>query len=951
VLFSTFTGCGGGGDSSSSDSVEAGTPVDSAPQAQFSVSTDIGSFPLSVQFDASASTDTNGTIVQYAWQFGDGTTGNGSSVQHTYNEAGSYTVVLTVTDNSNLSATHSRVIEVKPQYTLSGTVNAADHVVSDSDVNDTNSIPVSNNSFALAQSVATPITVSGYVNIARAGEQGRSWQQGDTNDIYQVSLTEGMTIVLFMAEDPATADLNLYLYDQQTNLVDASLTLGDAVDILTAPRAGTYYVRVEAVQTHRMSTASGYSLTMGKSNPLTTRYPLRLSDPFVPGEVMVRFEKTDTISALRDDVTGISAMGLKTKAGGSGRDRLLSRSGTTDKTEFFTHLAVQAPLSRSLEAGYVDTEITARMETLWMVRALRQQSGIQFAEPNYIRRPLAVPNDPYYSRQWHYPLINLPDAWDITTGKGDVVVAVVDTGVLLDHPDLQGQFVDGYDFITDPDISLDGDGIDDDPDDPGDQDVGGSSFHGTHVTGTIAALSNNDNGGAGIAWNTRIMPLRALGKGGGTVSDILNAVKYAAGLDNNAGMLPSKRADIINLSLGGETRSQIEETLYAQVRDQGVIVVAAAGNDGTSKLFYPAAYEGVVSVSAVTINETLASYSNFGVTIDVAAPGGGSTDENGDGYADGVFSTIGDDSSGSIEMGYAFAMGTSMAAPHVSGVIALMKALYPGLTPDLFDSLLAAGYLTQDIGTAGRDNAYGYGLIDANKAVVMARDGGSSGVFPAILVVSPGSLNFGTTLSHIDVLAKNGGDASLTLTRFDTDVSWLSVTASVVNSETGLGTYTITVNREMIASAGTYTGTVTFVSSANEGTVSVVVQKAFANAATADGGYHYILLLDPETFETAGQVQSAGEEGRYAFEFTGLSHGKTYIVYAGTDPDNDGYICGDGEACGAYLSLDQPVNLDIVDNLYELDFFTDIIATLPASSTRLGAAGLPCRQEVKKVSK
>ena len=134
----------------------------------------------------------------------------------------------------------------------------------------------------------------------------------------------------------------------------------------------------------------------------------------------------------------------------------------------------------------------SKMETLWMVRALRKQPGVNLAEPNYIRKPLLVPDDTYYSNQWHYPLINLPAAWDITTGSSDVVVAVVDTGVLLAHPDLSGQLIAGYDFISDPSISLDGDGVDANPDDPGDQeDENGSSCHGTHVAGTSPAASNN----------------------------------------------------------------------------------------------------------------------------------------------------------------------------------------------------------------------------------------------------------------------------------------------------------------------------------------------------------------------------------------------------------------------------------------------------------------------------
>ena len=600
-----------------------------------------------------------------------------------------------------------------------------------------------------------------------------------------------------MAEDPESAELNLYLYDQQQTLLEASQTAADTVVSLKAPEDGTYYVRVEAVEYLHIHTASVYALTMGQSGSPLAQYAIRLSDNFVPGEVLVRIEEQskNTVSAFSNDSNPVFTMGFYTKTGTVGRDKLLRRSDRVDKSTLFQRLGVQSALARSIGPGNLDSETTAKMETLWMIRSLRRQPGVQFAEPNYIRRPLVVPNDSYYSFQWHYPLIGLPEAWDSTTGNSDVVVAVVDTGVLLGHPDLDGQLVDGYDFISDPDISLDGDGIDDNPDDPGDDDVGGSSFHGTHVAGTIAGESNNGKGVAGIAWNAKIMPLRALGKGGGTMKDILEAVKYAAGIENDSGLLPSKRADIINLSLGGGTHSKIEAAVYSEVRDQGVIVIAAAGNDNNSNVFYPAGYDDVVSVSAVTINQTLASYSNFGATIDVAAPGGDSTDENGDGYPDGVLSTIGDDSSGEVEMGYAFSMGTSMAAPHVSGVVALMKSLYSGLTPDGFDALLVGGYLTQDIGDSGRDNQFGYGLIDAYKAVLIAREGGGNGEIPAILAASPGVLNFGTALANADISVKNGGGGSLVLTDYYSDASWLSVKASTdVDADTGLGTYTVEVN-------------------------------------------------------------------------------------------------------------------------------------------------------------
>ena len=914
-----------------------------APAATFSASPDAGIIPLTVEFDASGASDSDGEIVQYSWFFGDGASASGVTTTHTYTSAGTYTASLMVTDDGGLTNTRLHTITANAaasqKYTISGTVTSAEYVVADSDVNDTNATPVANDSFEDAQAVTAPATVSGYVNVARAGENGESWLSGDPDDYFEVALTEGMTVTLYMVESHLVAELDLYLYDNGQNLVDnAVVDNSDGYATLTVSDDGTYYVRVQAVSYVSKRTATGYTLTLGRSNSLASKDQLRLSDDFVPGEVLVRLEDQGGTGAgtLNAGASSLATIGLNTLGGDSGRDRLIRRSSSVDRTTCFEKLGIADAFERSMAVGHVDAKTQKKMETLWLVRAIRQQSGVLFAEPNYIRKPLAVPNDAFYAYQWHYPLINLPAAWDVTTGSSDVVVAVADTGVLLSHPDLNGQLVDGYDFISSTDISLDGDGVDDDPDDPGDQDsVSGSSFHGTHVAGTIAAASNNGTGVAGIAWNTRIMPLRVLGHGGGTSYDIIQAVKYAAGLATDySGVQLDQPVDVINLSLGGESYSQTEAAVYRAAREQGVIIVASSGNNGTTAKMYPAAYDGVVSVSAVTINETIAAYSNTGSTIDVAAPGGSSTDTNGDGYVDGVLSTIGDDSNGSIEMGYGFYMGTSMAAPHVSGVIALMKAVYPDMTPDEFDALLEGEYLTQDLGDADWDSKFGYGLIDAQKAVLAAQEGANNDGIAAILSASPGNLSFGSSLTSATVTVDNSGNAdkTLTITDYASNATWLTVAPSADVDNDGLGTYTVSVNRNGLAD-GTYSGRITFSSNENQAVVAVVMQVG-SSAATSDGGYHYILLLDADTYEAIAQVAGAGENGVYTYSFTDLSYGDQYVIYAGTDPNNDDYICDEGEICGAYLSLDEPAVLTVQSDLEGLDFSTDVIVNISNAGTQ-----------------
>ena len=919
-------GCGGGG----SDAPGGG----SSPMATFSVSLTEGAAPLSVTFDASESTDTDGRIAQYAWQFGDGNAGSGASTAHTYTSNGEYTVLLTVTDNDNLTGTATRRIVVGPSgYRLSGTVTAAAYATTDSDVNDDSTTPVSNDTFDEAQALSVPVTVSGYVNIAGTGEAGNSTVDGDPDDYYRVILARGTPITLVMTADPGVADLNLYLYDESQTQVDASLTAEDVTDTLTAPGDGTFYIRVEAVADTTIQTATVYALSVGQTRTIDARTgnTLRLSADFIPGEVLVRLEDPDDEASMgaltgTGSLAGVRSLGLRAQPGGGGRERLLRLDAAVDRDTVLKNMGVKAAFYRSIAPGTMDSTTRAKMETLWMVRALEKQPGIELAEPNYIRRPLLDPNDTYYSYQWHYPLINLPDAWNITTGSSDVVVAVVDTGVLFDHPDLDGQLLAGYDFISSATVALDGDGVDADPEDPGDQNEldDTSTFHGTHVAGTIAAATNNNLGVAGVSWHTRIMPLRVLGHGGGSSYDVIQAVKYASGLETAyTGIQLDQPVDVINMSLGGESPSGLEQIVFQQARDQGVILIAAAGNDGTDNQFYPAAYDSVISVNAVTIDKERASYSCYGDTIDVAAPGGSATDVNVDGYADGVLSTLGDDSGSQISMNYVFAIGTSMAVPHVAGVVALMKSIYPALTPDEFDVLLEGGFLTQDLGDPGRDDQFGWGLIDAYQAVRVAQQGGVSGTIPAVLSVSPSTLNFEDALTRTDVTVQNSGNADepLTVTDFSTDATWLSVSALDVDAS-GLGTYTVHVDRQGLVD-GAYSGKVAFTSDSNQAYVTVSMQVG-TSTDESDGGYHYIRLLDPDTHETRWQVGSAGENGIYTYTFSGLSYGDRFLIYAGTDPDNDNALCNTGEVCGAYLSLDQPAVITVESDMTDIDFSTDI---------------------------
>lgn len=386
------------------------------------------------------------------------------------------------------------------------------------------------------------------------------------------------------------------------------------------------------------------------------------------------------------------------------------RAGVTTTQAAEIHRQLGAIELRRLDKiGVSLVRITSQQPASDILSQYRSNPLVEYAEPNYHRylatasatpRPQATPTDPFYGFQWHYVNVNLPSAWDVTTGSSLVIVAVIDSGILSSHADLSGMTVQGFDFF-------DNDTNPEDPGCPGPSDLS----HGSHVAGTVAAATNNGLGVAGVNWGgsgkTKIMPLRIFGNIGGictTTSDrIINAIQYAA----------DHSARVINMSLGGGAFSQAEQDAANYAFNTGLILIAAAGNSNTScAAIFPAAYSNVVGVSATDLANNKAPYSNSGSCVDVAAPGGDATvDMNGDGFPDGVLSTSGTPASPTQ---YWFLQGTSMAAPHVAGLAALL--ISRGVTgPANIQSVIQS--TATDLGAAGFDSTFGWGLINAGSAL------------------------------------------------------------------------------------------------------------------------------------------------------------------------------------------------------------------------------------------
>lgn len=325
-----------------------------------------------------------------------------------------------------------------------------------------------------------------------------------------------------------------------------------------------------------------------------------------------------------------------------------------------------------------------------MVFAYQAEPTVNYAEPDYIARiagwpdgPILSasaltnvggdlarrPNDPEFSRQWNLSKIRAAQAWDITVGSPTTIIAIVDTGVDAAHPDLQGKVLPGVDFVN------------------GDNDPTDDQGHGTHVAGTAAAVTDNGLGIAGVAWEAKILPIKALSaSGAGAHSWIANGIVWAT----------DHGAHVINLSLGGPYTSATLHQAVEYAWDHGVVVVAAAGNGNTSNPTYPAAYENVIGVSATTQNDQRASFSNYGSYISVASPGVS------------ILGTIRDDR-------YQAWSGTSMASPHVAGLVALLKSIHPDWTNAQIREAIENS--TEDLGTPGWDAVFGEGRIDAFAAL------------------------------------------------------------------------------------------------------------------------------------------------------------------------------------------------------------------------------------------
>jgi thermitase len=398
-----------------------------------------------------------------------------------------------------------------------------------------------------------------------------------------------------------------------------------------------------------------------------------------------------------------------------------------------------------------------------VIQALSEDPRVEYAELDYVVHATIIPNDTYFYLQWAPLKIQAPAAWDQTTGTSDLIIAIVDTGVDLNHPDLNDKIVAGWDFVNDDASAQDDHG------------------HGTHVAGIATAETNNGQGVAGVSWGARIMPIKVLDKNGdGYYSDVAQGVSYAC----NHG------AQIINLSLGGSEPSNTLRDALEQVYQDGCLITAAAGNGGGNGVDYPAKYVQAIAVAATDRTDQRASFSDYGPEIDVAAPG-----------VD-IWSTLWPHT-------YNSKTGTSMSTPYVAGLAALLWSVCPQLTNTEVRSVIES--TAKDLGSAGWDPYYGFGRIDADKAIEYAGP-------PPTLTVSTNQMLFlaDATWGPWPQTLIVGNDApcrSLEWSAVD-DADWLDADPDTGQASSSQpDEFVITVLTATLSTGNTYTATVTVNSS------------------------------------------------------------------------------------------------------------------------------------------
>ena len=788
-------------------------------------------------------------------------------------------------------------------YGIAGTLFFENNFMLDGDTEDPNNYEEENDSIDEAQSLEIPGNVSGWTHGDLNAGTGR-----DPDDYFEIEL-DGTphSIILYLGNFQSPfGDLDLYLLDSDNEIIYESLDFGvPQEDIVTVDEEGTYYIHVESYFTHPTA-GTGYMLSVAPVTEATyhmQQSALALDNDFKFGEAIVKLKPTPDGDSSHDIADRLVAEGHFEKiAGGAPNREFLAQFDVSDAIAG-NEVTIYGQTKRFKSRRMAERHVTSAM-----IRRLQRLDEIDIAAPNYRFELFATPNDPSYDDQWHYENVQLPDAWDVTTGSDDVVVAFIDSGY-IDHPDLIDRLLErddgsiaGYDFASDPVFSGDGDGIDSDAFD--------SHYisHGTAVAGIIGAETDNDEYVAGTTWETRLMPIRVSAIDGYDF-EIIQAIRYAAGLENDSGEIPDPKASVANLSLGPPgcsrynrplSHSALWDDVNSKAFENGTLLVWASGNSGCPNMESPLSlYEYSINVGATDSSDQRTSYSTYGEELMFMAPGG-------TGFNPVV--TIASDSSSHF---VAQVTGTSFSAPHVVGVMALMLGANDNNTVyDVYHLLRGThpewdeGPPVIDLLEPGKDLETGYGLIDAKKAVdaASAITGGLGLIEEPRLRIPFKALVIPSYQSHMELSYVNvgfGGDP-LEITHVTSTADWIS--GSLDES----GRFIVSVDRSKLPApelGGQREALVTVHS--NGGSESLTTLVLIPNSAeTGDIGTVYVAaipLVDEENPVLEAQLDTSA--GEFTFGWEDIAD-DDYIILSYTNKANWSNVIDLcfvlGEMCGLF---------------------------------------------------
>ncbi len=819
-------------------------------------------------------------------------------------------------------------------------------MVSDSDNNDQGSPQTRNNTAATAQVIENGSFVLGYAtkDIPREGATPFGYLGGnrDTDEIdyYRVNLLGGETLQLEIAledsdnpsnetVDPASGiDLDLELLDVNDNSIVVSDSTTSALEEIIVPSDGEYLIKVTAI-----SGSSMYGLAVGGKELSSTSITQVKTSHVAPGEAVVVEQTSDVRS---------------TNAGKSGSvstyKSLEYGARTPLELEAFLPSTISAQGASSASKKSV-TRLDRQRATLDAIKAVNMKAGRTVLEPYVYPQKLQLTSPSSYDPtpsanvQWNLTDIEWQSARTTLSGltlTHTPVIAVIDSGFLTSHPDIAGRIVDQRDFVA---AEFDGDGFDAEAEETVDVNDENPDvchdFHGTHVA-SIALGEINNLGMMGVYPEAQLMALKvgysksispdgtdSEGENCETLpGDIANAIRYAAQLPlvgvSGVPTAPVK-ADVINLSLGTNSPSTSIRAAINDATAAGVIVIAAAGNEGGTALgkakFYPAAFDNTISVAATNLAGEHSYFSSEYAEVDIVAPGGDiRADANKDGLSDGILGASAVLEAGAFETSVKVIQGTSMASPHVAGAVAMMRAIDPTLTTAELQGMIEAGILTTEAGDDGFDFQTGYGSISLPRMINAAQGNGSLNPVTTQISANPKdiTIDFVKRSATLDI-RKIGNDAlSVSSVTPSSNPAWLSVSPTGNVNAQNVGTYNLNADTTGL-SGSYYTGSVQVsLSDAQNLTVAVSLLKDPTLPASPAAIFPTLYGVLQQRNETTEQFEQIGTTKRHlggatsSFTFLNVPHGEEYRILISTDLDGNGFICANGEMCGVFPDFDRP---------------------------------------------